>query len=150
MFQSRQKILRIFSRLSILFTFFGSFYTFAQEARKETPQWYTYWNGKRKSPTDPKQLSPSVHVPEDAADALWELSANYEGLAPTSDGGIPGFARIPMTNKLYFSRLLESGSRVKIQKIMATSYIHYYGVTLEGDSEKAIYWVAGAYLKRAN
>lgn len=148
MFQSRQKILRFFSRSFILFTFFPSFHIFAQGSAKAPAKWYTHWNGKRKSPTDPKQLRPSVHVAEDAADALWELSAQYEGKTPTSENGVPGFSRIPMSNKLFFSRLLESGTRVKIEKILAASYIHYYGVTLEGDAENTIYWVAGAYLKR--
>ena len=149
MFQSRQNFLRVFSYSFILFTFSGSFHTFAQGPRKAPQKWYTYWNGKRKSPTSSQTLSPSIHVAEDAADIIWELSSNYEGSAPTSNDGVPGFARIPQTNKIYFSKLLQNGSKVKIQKIMATSYVHYYGVRLLDNPDKTIYWVAGAYLKRS-
>lgn len=148
MFQSRQNFLRVFSRSFILFTFFGTFHTFAQETEKAPQKWFTYWNGNRKRPTSSKSLRPSVHLPEDAADITWELSSNYEGNAPVSNSGIPGFTRIPQTDKLFFSRFFEDGIKVKIEKLMASSYIHYYGVSLVDDPDKIIYWIAGVHLKR--
>lgn len=149
MFQSGQCFLRIFSLSFILFTFFVSFHSFAQETGNASRKWYTHWNGKRINPSDPKLLRPSVHVAEDSGDVTWELVSEYDGGPSTSKDGVPGFTRIPQTNKLYFSKLFENGTKVKLEKIMAVSYSHYYGVVEANDSEKVIYWVDGAHLKRS-
>ena len=110
--------------------------------------WKTYWNGGRRQASSALDFNPSTHVPADKDEVQWELTNFYDGLAKTTDAGVPAYIIDPTSKKLVFSKLIEIGTKITLENILPVSNIHYYGLNLEEDSKVIMYWIPGTYIKR--
>ena len=130
----------------ILYVFLKTSPTFCQNGKT----WYTHWNGARKKPTNPLDLKVSTHVPSDTTTSEWELTNIYDGLSKTTANGIPAYIDDFMTKNIRFVKLLKVGTKVTPDRIRAISGAHYYGVFINENSKKKLYWISGGYLKRVS